>query len=199
MNDPCPRCGCSEHHIPGVPPDEVGDPGAAAACEHCDGDRPPCTPAFRAGDKVHHGPTGETWTLSCDQYLDRVIPMGWPETLASAAECTLIEAATDQKRLEILRQVASPERDQYRCRLASVQLIGLDRNYARGLHSPELDAIGARIHRDLLRVRQLRERHGHDFLRDREHGELLDALDTACDAFLPIRNALRALTRKCGR
>ncbi len=66
----------------------------------------PVTSHFRAGDRVKHAPSGETWILACDEIDGRVLPAGWPETLAQAEHCTLVEAASDEKRLEMLRDVA---------------------------------------------------------------------------------------------
>lgn len=57
---------------------------------------------FRAGDIVKHGPTGETWTLACDEERDEVQWAGWPEGFAKSKDCTLIKAATDEERIEML-------------------------------------------------------------------------------------------------
>ncbi len=62
---------------------------------------------FRAGDHIHHKPTGEDWVLACDQRGDEVMCAGWPESIAGAEDCTLLEAATDEERLEMLRQAAN--------------------------------------------------------------------------------------------
>lgn len=67
--------------------------------------------AFRAGDKVHHGPSGEDWILAVDEERGEVIPAGWPESFAKAAECTLIDAATDGERRSMLEQVAESRSD----------------------------------------------------------------------------------------
>jgi hypothetical protein len=64
---------------------------------------------FRAGDTVKHGPTGETWLLACDQEREDVLPAGWPETLAKASDCTLVEAATDEQRLGTLQSTQGCE------------------------------------------------------------------------------------------
>lgn len=70
---------------------------------------------FRAGDSVHHVPSGEDWILACDeeQYMGNtdVRPMGWPETIARGSDCTLLEAATDSQRLDMLRRVAAMNTD----------------------------------------------------------------------------------------
>lgn len=62
--------------------------------------------AFRAGDTVKHQPSGEVWMLACDQSHGDVLPAGWPETLAKATDCELVESATDDERLEMLTNVA---------------------------------------------------------------------------------------------
>jgi len=61
---------------------------------------------FRAGDHVRHVHIGETWVLACDQNGDEVICAGWPESVAKAEHCTLVRAATDAERLEMLSDCA---------------------------------------------------------------------------------------------
>lgn len=61
---------------------------------------------LRAGDRVKHLPTGETWELACDEERGQVMPSGWPPTIAAATDCELIEAATDEVRLDTLRMWA---------------------------------------------------------------------------------------------
>lgn len=81
---------------------------------------------FQAGDTVKHVPTGETWVLACDQEGTEVIVAGWPETLASAADCMLKEAATPEKREKMLRGVSSVtggSGHSYRRSLAHRQLV----------------------------------------------------------------------------
>lgn len=57
------------------------------------------------GDHVKHGPSGEEWTVAYVQngYLS---PCGWPEGEAKLSDCTLIEAATDEYRLNLLHELA---------------------------------------------------------------------------------------------
>ena len=62
--------------------------------------------SFRASDTVLHRPSGETWTLCCDQIDGLVIPSGWPACLAKSGDCVLIEAATDPERLAMLRRAS---------------------------------------------------------------------------------------------
>lgn len=62
---------------------------------------------FRAGDTVHHQPSGEDWVLACDEYQEGVMPAGWPESRAKASDCKLIEAAADESRLRILKEASA--------------------------------------------------------------------------------------------
>lgn len=61
---------------------------------------------FRAADCVHHGPSGEDWVLAVDEESGRVMPAGWPESMAEAEDCTLIKAATEAERAEMLTNFA---------------------------------------------------------------------------------------------
>lgn len=63
--------------------------------------------AFRAGDVVAHGPSGEEWVLACDEEAGRVCPAGWPNSMADARDCTLVERASDHARIEMLRQASA--------------------------------------------------------------------------------------------
>lgn len=62
---------------------------------------------FRAGDTVKHHPTGETWVLATDEERGEVCWAGWPPGYAKASDCTLVEAATEKERLEMLERVAA--------------------------------------------------------------------------------------------
>ena len=57
------------------------------------------------GDTVKHDPTGETWVVAYvkGKYLS---PCGWPECEALLSHCTLIEKASDEERLDLLRRLA---------------------------------------------------------------------------------------------
>jgi hypothetical protein len=81
---------------------------------------------FRAGDVVRHEKSREVWTLACDQQDSDVMPAGWPECWAKAADCVLVSYATDEARAEMLRHVARSRGDHgeasYRTNLARVQL-----------------------------------------------------------------------------
>lgn len=79
-------------------------------------------PAFRAGDTVLHRPSNETWVLACDQDRAWVLPAGWPESLAKAEECELLDAASDADRLEMLIRVSGCSPSSYRTALATRQL-----------------------------------------------------------------------------
>ena len=57
---------------------------------------------LRAGDTVKHGPSGETWLLAVDQFGDDVAPLGWPETIAKAADCEIVKRASDKERRQRL-------------------------------------------------------------------------------------------------
>jgi len=81
---------------------------------------------FRAGDVVHHVPSGEDWILACDEVDGHVHPMGWPESRAKASDCRLCTAASDKHRQDTLRAVAEARRafgdGDYRPRIAAYQL-----------------------------------------------------------------------------
>ena len=49
------------------------------------------------GDTVHHEPTGENWIVA---FVDGDVlsPLGWPETVAKLADCTLLKKATPEDR-----------------------------------------------------------------------------------------------------
>ena len=57
---------------------------------------------FRDADLVHHTPSGEDWILAVDEEHGRVMPAGWPESMAEAKDCTLFKAATDDERDKML-------------------------------------------------------------------------------------------------
>lgn len=72
---------------------------------------------FRAGDHIHHKPTGETWVLAFGDLEDgggKVAPCGWPGCLASASDCTLLKAADDNEHMETLRRVANMKGTDFR-------------------------------------------------------------------------------------
>ncbi len=58
--------------------------------------------SFRAADVVRHMPSGETWVLAVDSEGGRVMPCGWPESMASTADCELVKPASEAARLAML-------------------------------------------------------------------------------------------------
>jgi len=62
---------------------------------------------FRAGDIVKHRQTGQTWELAVDEEDGKVMPNGWPESLADAKDCTLVTSGTDEARVENLESWAA--------------------------------------------------------------------------------------------
>ena len=71
---------------------------------------------FRAGDHVHHKPTGEDWVLAFGDLEDQtgqVSPCGWPETLAKAEDCYMLKAATDEEHDAMLRKWAEMKCREY--------------------------------------------------------------------------------------
>lgn len=61
---------------------------------------------MRCGDKVKHGPTGETWVVA---YVDGeyLAWCGWPEGEARVSDCTLVEACSDEEHHRWLKEVAA--------------------------------------------------------------------------------------------
>lgn len=66
---------------------------------------------YRAGDVVRHRELGEEWGLACDEKDGRIAACGWPEGWTRVEEVELVEAATDEHRLEVLTSVARDNRD----------------------------------------------------------------------------------------
>lgn len=62
---------------------------------------------FRAGDVVRHIELGEEWLLACDEWADRVCACGWPPSWNLATEVELVTPATDEERLQRLRETAA--------------------------------------------------------------------------------------------
>jgi len=83
---------------------------------------------FRAGDTVHHSPSGEDWLLAVDEERGRVQPAGWPCSMAEAADCHLIKAASDEERLAMLTECMAMRDDRDpRCTTARRQLSATSR------------------------------------------------------------------------
>jgi hypothetical protein len=83
--------------------------------------------AYRANDVVKHGPSGETWTLACDEENGHVYWCGWPpDGRALAKDCELVEATADEGRVDMLRQVAQTRGDRGEVyRIASIATVTL--------------------------------------------------------------------------
>ena len=84
---------------------------------------------FRAGDHVHHEPSGENWMLGVDEEDGRVMPCGWPATIADAKHCTLIKAATDGERMQMLCVFAKGGESDMRACAARRQLLAMKYEY----------------------------------------------------------------------
>lgn len=61
---------------------------------------------FRAGDVVSVKTINEKWVLACDEEDGEVICAGWPESRTPTSNVELVRAATDEQRLQMLRDVA---------------------------------------------------------------------------------------------
>jgi hypothetical protein len=63
---------------------------------------------YRAGDIVHHEPSGEDWVVA---YLDgeNIAWCGWPAGEARAADCWLKKSCTDEEHINRLREIAKSD------------------------------------------------------------------------------------------
>lgn len=79
---------------------------------------------LRVGDVVRTtAEPVETWLLACDEEHGRVLVAGWPCTLADVDGLELVEPATDEERIAMLRQCAAmADRGDSRCLAAVRQL-----------------------------------------------------------------------------
>lgn len=61
---------------------------------------------LRAGDVVHHEPTGEDWTVA---YVDgdRLAWCGWPDGTALLSDCRLKKSSTDEDHVKLLHEIAA--------------------------------------------------------------------------------------------
>lgn len=60
---------------------------------------------MRTGDVVKHLPSGETWVVAwADE--ERLGACGWPETVASVADCELVESCSDEKHWKLVQEIA---------------------------------------------------------------------------------------------
>jgi hypothetical protein len=78
---------------------------------------------FRAGDIVDHKPSDERWILATDEEYGQVLPLGWPESIAKAADCTLVKASSDEERISMLIQSAKLPSSDVRGRTAKRQIV----------------------------------------------------------------------------
>lgn len=67
--------------------------------------------AYRAGDSVKHGPSGESWIVAYDDGT-WLAWCGWPPGEAKSADCTLLEAVSDAEHVEMLQRLAKMGRDE---------------------------------------------------------------------------------------
>lgn len=63
-------------------------------------------PAYRTGDVVRHLPSGEEWLVATAD-ARHVSPCGWPYGLARLEEVELVQPATDEAHLRLLRELAN--------------------------------------------------------------------------------------------
>lgn len=62
---------------------------------------------FRAGDRVRHKPSGETWVVAHVDYgYGDLYWVGWPDGRARVDQCDLVAAASDTEHLDVLCRVA---------------------------------------------------------------------------------------------
>lgn len=78
---------------------------------------------LRAGDIVHHEPTGEDWVVA---YVDGeyLAWCGWPAGEARLSDCRLTKPCSDEEHIDWLRQIAKAEGK--RARRAQLALAALD-------------------------------------------------------------------------
>lgn len=82
--------------------DDHGD----LACEQHQGS------VFRSGDVVRHKPSGETWVLAVvEPENGRAWPAGWPCSSTPLVALEMVEAASGEASLKMLREVAAMEND----------------------------------------------------------------------------------------
>lgn len=63
---------------------------------------------IRAGDIVHHEPTGEDWVVAYVEG-DRLSWCGWPEGEANLNDCWLKKTVSDEEHRKILIEIAKSE------------------------------------------------------------------------------------------
>ena len=78
---------------------------------------------LRTGDTVKHIPTGETWVVAyADHERGKLAWCGWPEGEANIGDCLLLEQATDEQYLSLLREIAEMTGADRRGRMARLAL-----------------------------------------------------------------------------
>lgn len=85
-------------------------------------------PHIRSGDTVFHDPSGETWVVAFVEG-DRLSPCGWPPTMASVADCELLQSCTDAKHREMLETWAIKGGEDFRTVACQHQLLELNRGH----------------------------------------------------------------------
>ncbi len=67
----------------------------------------PCVNGITPASTVYHRPSKETWEVGAvDEYGRCIFPNGWPETLAYAADCELLELASEEESLQMIKRWA---------------------------------------------------------------------------------------------
>jgi hypothetical protein len=61
---------------------------------------------FRTGDTVFHEKLQEKWLVAWADERS-VVPCGWPETIARAEDCRLVEAAADSLHRKLVEEIAT--------------------------------------------------------------------------------------------
>ncbi|MBR0687315.1 hypothetical protein JQ594_15395 [Bradyrhizobium manausense] len=79
---------------------------------------------FRAGDIVHHEPTGEDWLVA---YVDgeNIAWCGWPAGEARAADCWLKTSCSDEEHLRWLREIAKSDGKRARMAMRELEKLGV--------------------------------------------------------------------------
>lgn len=80
---------------------------------------------YRAGDVVRHLARGQEWLLACDEEHGRVSACGWPSSWNRVEEVELVHAASDEERLERLRETAAMKGNDSRAAAAQRQLAAM--------------------------------------------------------------------------
>jgi hypothetical protein len=75
------------------------------------------------GDTVFHAPSGERWVVALVSGT-RLSWCGWPEGTADLKDCTLIDKATPEERLELLNEMAAMGEPDHRGQYARRLLTG---------------------------------------------------------------------------